>query len=1021
MHSITKRITAALLAVTAALSCASTVSADSSDVFNRGGAITASLDRGITTNSTADMYATVAPPINEPSMFPDDILEAYVKDKTNTVYADMDNARFIKKSDIADKLIQTHDVDAGMYNASPASKEDILKLPSALKKASMLYRNIMNDTVNPMATVKNDAKTGSVVFVDFGNVEDFTDDDTEDLFSDGNTRFNFGKANQIYGNDLFYNDNDGLKEDCYNTAMKYFELVDDSSYAGNRSVIESTIESMPTDCDSSSGYSIFKSNLQKRALWYQTKRSAYYLKRLAEETEKVNKEMQKALDDYAAAVEEFNKQLAAASAAFAEAMKNYKGEGPAPTFSFSGTHPDPPDLTPFLEQLEFLASEEFMLQCYEEFFNMANSGGYSTTGSMYNSIKTYLQIKDTADEEIDFVPRMYHEAYAWYYWVAYGITDVSKEHYTFTIYGPPQDYMELRQWLINHDLYLVGGSSSSSSSSSTDSSSSDADLNRKLSDLELRDMVTREFEKYKTEKRSDGMNTFFGKDGGENLYTTFSKYVSDCIDNYFTPQYMKDSYIIYSGRVPRHITVKELEAYEKQGYDGIPKTSDSDDDYAINTALAEMKADRARVDEAKARGEEKLSEIMNLYLLMSDSAETPRFITSCSYPKNGYYNGFEQSYVDPITLYGESDLTKTYAPIFATLFTTMGGSGSFQSPSTGICSQERLAEMGIVTNDQVRSDFYEYAIENGLFTEEEIARYKELPGIETETDESVNQVSPSVEGKAFAARSTGGSNPGYTLDKGIVQFDSSRLMTLFKNMPKVYYSGGESYVFKSYYTGDYNNFFTMDTTTKLTVFDNYEYLKGYANAADASGIGTGSKYDSAILFHHYLFDKNPYLTFTSLDYNYYTDLKAIDYNANTKMDDTIFQRYEWYVYHNTSNSKSGAKIVYHSSTTQMECPFSPVEAGYYWVDCYQSSNTTYYEDIMFSKASFLTEEQTRTVLMAMGSVFSQRINEKNINEKVKVSSFNEDGGMHYAAGDKAKFSIHNGVVEAAYPTEHMAD
>lgn len=203
--------------------------------------------------------------------------------------------------------------------------------------------------------------------------------------------------------------------------------------------------------------------------------------------------------------------------------------------------------------------------------------------------------------------------------------------------------------------------------------------------------------------------------------------------------------------------------------------------------------------------------------------------------------------------------------------------------------------------------------------------------------------------------------------------------------------------------------------------DSYPYLYSYTDATNASFREGGSNFDRMILLQHKL-GLDTGRNGKRLDLKYYKDICVQDYK-NTKHSEAVpIQRYEWYVYYSPgrASDKDNAEIVFHSATTQKECPFTPNVSGTYWVDCYQSYRVKYYETLEYTESSFLVDETTKSVLMASqnqnGTPLTKTINEKEVIEKVNVLSGVQ---AHYMEAGSSEFKVDNGIVSASYSTERI--
>lgn len=211
----------------------------------------------------------------------------------------------------------------------------------------------------------------------------------------------------------------------------------------------------------------------------------------------------------------------------------------------------------------------------------------------------------------------------------------------------------------------------------------------------------------------------------------------------------------------------------------------------------------------------------------------------------------------------------------------------------------------------------------------------------------------------------------------------------------------------------------------------YPYLNGYTNASfipnppattskqkigkryvttTSLNIPEYSIYDNAMSFFHQLgmdSDKNNIPADKHMNLGFYKDVQVTGYSNNYVKTDGILGRYEWYVYYDDGGNRSSAEVVYHDTTTSLECPFTAVQDGTYWVDCYQSGYSTYEERMRYTTTYFLTEEVTKTILMSSLTPDIQiRLDEKTIAEKIKLKTDDEgyvvdDAAMQWRAyGDR---------------------
>jgi len=193
----------------------------------------------------------------------------------------------------------------------------------------------------------------------------------------------------------------------------------------------------------------------------------------------------------------------------------------------------------------------------------------------------------------------------------------------------------------------------------------------------------------------------------------------------------------------------------------------------------------------------------------------------------------------------------------------------------------------------------------------------------------------------------------------------------------------------------------------------YPYLNGYTNASfipKQTSVSEYSVFDNALAFYHKLgmdSDKTNIPADKHMNLGFYKDVEVTGYSNNVIQTNQIFGRYEWYVYYSDSGNKANAEVVYHDTTTSLECPFTAVQDGTYWVDCYQSGCRTYEERMQYTITYFLTEEVTKTVLMSSLTPDIQiKLDEKTVAEKIKLKTDDEgyvvdDAAMQWRAyGDR---------------------
>lgn len=205
----------------------------------------------------------------------------------------------------------------------------------------------------------------------------------------------------------------------------------------------------------------------------------------------------------------------------------------------------------------------------------------------------------------------------------------------------------------------------------------------------------------------------------------------------------------------------------------------------------------------------------------------------------------------------------------------------------------------------------------------------------------------------------------------------------------------------------------------------YPYLDGYTNASfipKQTAVSDFSVFDNAMSFYRQLgmdSDKNNIPAEKHMNLGFYKDVEVTGYSNNIIQTSGILGRYEWYVYYSESGSKESAEVVYHDTTTSLECPFTAVQSGTYWIDCYQSGYTTYEERMQYTVTYFLTEEITQTVLMSSLTPDIQiRLDEKTVAEKVKLHT-DENG---YVVDDAAmQWRAYGDRVVENFTTQRVSD
>lgn len=173
----------------------------------------------------------------------------------------------------------------------------------------------------------------------------------------------------------------------------------------------------------------------------------------------------------------------------------------------------------------------------------------------------------------------------------------------------------------------------------------------------------------------------------------------------------------------------------------------------------------------------------------------------------------------------------------------------------------------------------------------------------------------------------------------------------------------------------------------------YPYLEGYTNASfipKQSNVDDYSLFDSAMVFYQKIgmdSDSENIPLNKHINLGFYKDVEVTGYSNNVVQTSAILGRYEWYVYYDENENRENAEVVYHNTTTTIECPFTAVQSGTYWIDCYQSGYTTYEERLQYTVTYFLTEEVTHTLLMSSLTPDIQiKLDEKTVAEKIKLQT-----------------------------------
>lgn len=265
---------------------------------------------------------------------------------------------------------------------------------------------------------------------------------------------------------------------------------------------------------------------------------------------------------------------------------------------------------------------------------------------------------------------------------------------------------------------------------------------------------------------------------------------------------------------------------------------------------------------------------------------------------------------------------------------------------------------------------------------------------------------------------------GYTLNKEL--WNDGELLEYWK---KVY--GGEygSCVescispYERKYPDEYNNILNRSGNEMNEAL--YPYLKGYVNASyipyKSTKVEDYSIFDNAItLFSKLGLDGGDNIPANKhLDLGFYTDIEVVKYSNDNLIKSGVYDRYEWYVYYNPNgNSRNGAEVVFHDSSTSRDCPYTAIAEGYYWVECYQSGYSTYEEKFTYNKTNFLVDEATDTVLMT--SFIPQIQTRTNtVTQPEKVQLLSEDAG--YLNNNSMTWRAQNGRIIASFNTERRSD
>ncbi len=261
---------------------------------------------------------------------------------------------------------------------------------------------------------------------------------------------------------------------------------------------------------------------------------------------------------------------------------------------------------------------------------------------------------------------------------------------------------------------------------------------------------------------------------------------------------------------------------------------------------------------------------------------------------------------------------------------------------------------------------------------------------------------------------------GYTLDQNIYSDE------LLQNWAAVYGDNKEDIEASLENLGYPSNIADIYCDSKMG--SEYPYLEGYTNASYITVNGSdyldnNSILSRAIQFYDQfgLIDGDNIPDVKKLSLRYYTDVKVTGYSNDNMYTSSNFVRYEWYVYYSaTSDNKDAADVVYHATTTAQSCPFTPTAQGRYWVECYQSGKRSFGEHLEYSKANFLVDESTQTVLM---SVYTQnaesKLDEKLVAEKTLLLS--DEDGYYLESGTSAQWRASGNTVLTTFSTERVSD
>ena len=205
----------------------------------------------------------------------------------------------------------------------------------------------------------------------------------------------------------------------------------------------------------------------------------------------------------------------------------------------------------------------------------------------------------------------------------------------------------------------------------------------------------------------------------------------------------------------------------------------------------------------------------------------------------------------------------------------------------------------------------------------------------------------------------------------------------------------------------------------------YFYLDGYTNASfipKQSNVAEYSLFDNAVAFYQKFgmnSSKNNISADKHINLGFYKDVEVTGYSNNVVQTNGILRRYEWYIYYDEGGNRNNAEVIYHNTTSTLECPFTAIQKGTYWIDCYQSGYTTYEERLQYTTTYFLTEEITHTILMSSLVPDVQiKLDEKTVAEKIKLQT-DEDG---YVVEETSMMWRANGDrVVANFSTQRVSD